>query len=242
MRRIVREIPLWHHPPIDRMLSIVAALMSLVLPGGAGQATASLRVPTPIGTAPGFSLPAAGDAVRAARPVAGLECRTATAPGTTVHLELFARGQVVIVPAGVGVAPPVRREGAHVTGGRCMYPIHTLAPTGVVQVPAGRPGDARPVLLGLGPAAGAGHDGRVPGAGAGLRRRPSRDRRSAADPRFAATPRSCSSPARSCRPTTRSSSRRGHERHSSGALRGSRHPGARPSPAAPAAAAAARAA
>ena len=118
------------------MLSIVAALMSLVLPGGAGQATASLRVPTPIGTAPGFSLPAAGDAVRAARPVAGLECRTATAPGTTVHLELFARGQVVIVPAGVGVAPPVRREGAQVTGGRCMYPIHTLAPTGVVQVPA----------------------------------------------------------------------------------------------------------
>jgi hypothetical protein len=119
------------------MLSIVAALMSLVLPGGAGQATSSLRVPTPIGTGPAFSLPAGGVAVRAGRPVAGLECRTATAPGTTVHLELFAGGRVVIVPAGIGVAPPLRRDGARVAGGRCTYPIHTLVPTGVVHVPAG---------------------------------------------------------------------------------------------------------
>jgi hypothetical protein len=119
------------------MLSIVAALMSLVLPGGAGQATASLRVPTPIGTGPAFMLPATGDAVQAARPVAGFTCQTSTAPGTTVHLELFARNRVVIVPAGIGVAPPVRREGAHVTGGRCFYAIHTLDPTGVVHVPAG---------------------------------------------------------------------------------------------------------
>jgi hypothetical protein len=118
------------------MLSIVAALMSLVLPGGAGQATASLRVPTPIGAGQAFSLPAAGAAVRAGRPVAGLECGTATAPGTTVHLELFARGRVVIVPAGIGVAPPLRRDGARVVGGRCIYPIHTMMPTGVVQVPA----------------------------------------------------------------------------------------------------------
>jgi hypothetical protein len=118
------------------MLSIVAALMSLVLPGGAGQATVSLPVPTPIGTGAGFTLPAAGPAVRAARPVAGLTCQTSTARGTTVHLELFARGQVVIVPAGIGVAPPVRRAGAHVLGGRCLYPIHALAPTGVVHAPA----------------------------------------------------------------------------------------------------------
>jgi hypothetical protein len=119
------------------MLSIVAALMSLVLPGGAGQATVSLPVPTPIGAGPGFTLPAAGSAVSAARPVAGLECRTSTAPGRTMHLELFARGRVVIVPAGIGVAPPVRRDGAHVNGGRCLYPVHTVAPTGVVHVPAG---------------------------------------------------------------------------------------------------------
>jgi hypothetical protein len=118
------------------MLSIVAALMSLVLPGGAGQATSSLRVPTPIGTGPAYGLPAAGAAVRSGRPVAGLECRTPTAPGTTVHLELFARGRVVIVPAGIGVAPPLRRDGARVVGGRCTYPIHTLTPTGVVHVPA----------------------------------------------------------------------------------------------------------
>lgn len=117
------------------MLSIVAALMSLVLPGGAGQATSSLRVPTPIGTGPAFSLPAAGAAVRAGRPVAGLKCSATTAPDTTVHLELFARGRVVIVPAGIGVAPPLRRDGARVVGGRCTYPIQTLMPTGVVHVP-----------------------------------------------------------------------------------------------------------
>ena len=122
---------------MDRMLSIVAALMSLVLPGGAGHATSTLRVPTPIGTGAAFRLPAAGAAVRTGRPVAGFECQTQTAPGTTFHLELFARGRVVIVPAGVGVAPPVKRDGAHVTGGRCTYPIHTLTPTGVVHVPAG---------------------------------------------------------------------------------------------------------
>lgn len=118
------------------MLSIVAALMSLILPGGAGQATSSLRVPTPIGTGAAFTLPAAGAAVRAGRPVAGMECGNATAPGTTVHLELFARGRVVIVPAGIGVAPPLRRDGARVVGGRCTYPIHTAEPTGVVHVPS----------------------------------------------------------------------------------------------------------
>ena len=48
------------------------------------------------------------------------------------HVELFARGRVVIVPAGVGVAPPRRRSGAYVTGGRCRYPLWTSEPTGVV--------------------------------------------------------------------------------------------------------------
>jgi len=150
---------------MDRMLSIVAALMSLVLPGGAGQATVSLPVPTPIGTGAAFRLPAAGPAVRAARPVAGMDCRPTSAPRTTMHLELFARGRVVIVPAGIGVAPPVRREGAHVVGGRCTYPIHTLAPTGVAQVPAGGRATLGQLFAvwgqPLGPATMAGFRGRV---------------------------------------------------------------------------------
>jgi hypothetical protein len=43
-----------------------------------------------------------------------------------VHIELFARRRVVIVPPGIGRA----RSG-------CSYPLRTKAPTGVVEVLAG---------------------------------------------------------------------------------------------------------
>jgi hypothetical protein len=52
-------------------------------------------------------------------------------------VELFAEGRGVVLPAGIGVAPPLRREGAFVRSGRCEYPLRTHAPTGVVEV-AGR--------------------------------------------------------------------------------------------------------
>jgi hypothetical protein len=54
-----------------------------------------------------------------------------------VHLELFAAGRTVIVPAGIGVAPPRRRSGAFVTGGRCTTPLRTTEPTGVIEVVPG---------------------------------------------------------------------------------------------------------
>ena len=56
-----------------------------------------------------------------------------------VHLELFARRLVLLVPAGIGVSPPLRRDGAFVTGGRCLYPLRTREPTGVVEVASARP-------------------------------------------------------------------------------------------------------
>lgn len=55
-----------------------------------------------------------------------------------VHLELFAHGKVVVVPAGIGVAPPFERDGAYVRGGRCRLPLSTDEPTGVVALT--RPG------------------------------------------------------------------------------------------------------
>jgi hypothetical protein len=55
-----------------------------------------------------------------------------------IHLELFARRLVVPVPAGIGVAPPLRRSGAYVLGGGCSYPLETLEPTGVVRVDRAR--------------------------------------------------------------------------------------------------------
>jgi hypothetical protein len=96
-------------------------------------------VPTPIGVTPEYRLPARGPAVRAALPVGGLACAQASAVRFRVHLELFARRLVLLVPAGIGVAPPVERDGAYVLGGRCLYPLRTLDPTGVVEVASPRP-------------------------------------------------------------------------------------------------------
>ena len=59
-------------------------------------------------------------------------------PTAWVHLELFARGKVMIVPAGIGVAPPLERDGAYVRDGRCRHPLSTTEPTGVVGLT--RPG------------------------------------------------------------------------------------------------------
>jgi hypothetical protein len=57
-----------------------------------------------------------------------------------VHLELFAARRVVLVPPGIGIAPPRTRDGAYVRGGRCSYPVRTREPTGVVEVETnGRP-------------------------------------------------------------------------------------------------------
>ena len=72
-------------------------------------------------------------AVRRGAPTAGLRC-TGAADRFGVHLELFAAGRVVVVPAGIGVAPPARRDGAFVRGGRCRYQVSTSEPTGVVEV------------------------------------------------------------------------------------------------------------
>jgi hypothetical protein len=46
---------------------------------------------------------------------------------------------VLPVPAGIGIAPPQRRHGAYVLGGRCYYPLVTFEPTGVVLVDRRRP-------------------------------------------------------------------------------------------------------
>jgi hypothetical protein len=52
------------------------------------------------------------------------------------HLELFAAKRVVLIPSGIGIAPPRSRDGARVRGGRCSYPLRTHEPTGVIEVAA----------------------------------------------------------------------------------------------------------
>jgi hypothetical protein len=54
-----------------------------------------------------------------------------------MHVELFADRQVVLLPGGIGVAPPRTWVGGALTGGRCSYPLRTTDPTGVIQIALG---------------------------------------------------------------------------------------------------------
>ena len=57
-----------------------------------------------------------------------------------VHVEIFVDRKVLLLPAGIGLRPPLRRAGlARLHGGECAYPLHTLDPTGTVFVDRSRP-------------------------------------------------------------------------------------------------------
>ena len=94
-------------------------------------------VPTPIGVGPRFHPPALSPAVAAARPVAGLRCARNADRRTGVHLELFAHNRVVIIPRGIGVAPPWHLAGPYVDRGACSYAARTRKPTGVIEIARG---------------------------------------------------------------------------------------------------------
>lgn len=110
-----------------RVLALAAAGLPLVIAGHP-----SVR-PWPIGHGPAYRPPAAGEAVRAGRPVGSLRCGRGGA-SFELHLELFAGQRVIVVPPGIGVAAPLERRGAAVVPGGCTYPLWTLAPGGVVEV------------------------------------------------------------------------------------------------------------
>jgi hypothetical protein len=109
--------------------AVVVALLG-ALSGGA-------PIPTPIGVGPQYRIPAAPARVIRAAPVGRFRCVTAGVPHVLAHIELFANRRVLIVPAGVGMSPPLRRDGAYVTGSRCSYAVRTTAPTGVVEAASG---------------------------------------------------------------------------------------------------------
>jgi len=87
---------------------------------------------------PRFKPPASGVLVDNAVPVDGMSCRPGYPVASVTHVELFAANHVVIIPAGIGVAPPLRRHGVYVRGGRCVYPLRTVEPTGLVLMGPGR--------------------------------------------------------------------------------------------------------
>ncbi len=68
-----------------------------------------------------------------------MRCRPPGRVVSLAHIEVFAAGHVVVIPAGIGLAPPLARRGAYVRGQRCAYEVRTVAPTGVLLMEAGRP-------------------------------------------------------------------------------------------------------
>jgi hypothetical protein len=93
--------------------------------------------PELFGAGPRYRPPPFGDAVAHARPVSRLRCSRAAPRRFLAHVETFVNGRVVLMPAGIGIAPPRVRHGAFVVGGRCEYPLRTREPTGLVEVAAG---------------------------------------------------------------------------------------------------------
>jgi hypothetical protein len=89
-----------------------------------------LRTVRPIGVGPRFQPPAAG-------PIIG-RCRHELGARTPVHLEVFAAGRVVIIPAGIGTRPPRVRLAGRITRARCYGDLVTLEPTGVILTRAGQ--------------------------------------------------------------------------------------------------------
>jgi hypothetical protein len=94
-------------------------------------------VPVPIGSGKLYHPDPNTIRVGAQQDVAGLACSRSLGERFGAHLELFGHGKVVLVPAGIGIAPPLRADGPFVTGGACSYPARTREPTGVIEVAHG---------------------------------------------------------------------------------------------------------
>jgi hypothetical protein len=125
------------------VLLACGAAVAVAVSGCAGAPDVAIVAPdasivaTPIGTGKAFRPAPLSAGARDAQPVAGLRCGAVTGRRFGAHIELFARGRVVVVPAGIGIAPPHRRDGAYVDGGRCHYPLRTREPTGVIEIEHG---------------------------------------------------------------------------------------------------------
>lgn len=75
---------------------------------------------------------------RVTGPVLGA-CRRRLGARYGVHVEVFARDRVVLLPAGIGTPPPRRLLYGRLQGTRCYGDLVTLDPTGLVLVRPGRP-------------------------------------------------------------------------------------------------------
>jgi len=91
---------------------------------------ALLQEARPIGAGPRFQPPISGQPTG--------HCSRRLGRRAAVHVELFAKNRVVIVPAGIGTHPPRRLIDGQIAAALCYGDLVTLAPTGVALVAAGR--------------------------------------------------------------------------------------------------------
>ena len=112
-----------HTSCVSGLIALLSSLLAMFSPPH-GQ-------PVPIAVGPRYQLPPAS-----AHALRGLAC-TARTTTPIAHVELFVHRRAVLLPAGIGIAPPRRIANGIVTGGRCTYPLSTRDPTGVVY---GEPG------------------------------------------------------------------------------------------------------
>jgi hypothetical protein len=119
--------------------ALPVALVSCIafLPSGGAVAAVNPLIPTPIGPGARYHPRALTASVVHRQEVAGLRCSNTSERRVGVHVEVFGRGLAVVVPAGIGVAPPWRAVQPHVLTGRCSYEARTRTPTGVIEVVAG---------------------------------------------------------------------------------------------------------
>lgn len=83
----------------------------------------------PIGRGPAFHPAVRGAPIHPCRPRLGAR--------VGVHVELFAANRVVLIAAGIGVRPPVRRVDGRIVSARCFGALVTRDPTGIVLVRTG---------------------------------------------------------------------------------------------------------
>ena len=119
-----------------RTFAVALAAATISGCGGSDDSPTPRLPATAPGVGPGARFRPPSLSARAARglPIGGLRCTPATGRRYGVHLELFAARRVVLIPPGIGIAPPRRQRGAYVTGGRCEYAFRTHEPTGVIEL------------------------------------------------------------------------------------------------------------
>jgi hypothetical protein len=119
------------------MRGLLAAVAVVAVSGCGGEKSGSTQLPQTapsVGPSARHRPPSLGGRAARGLPIRGLRCIRAGGPRYGAHLELFAARRVVLIPPGIGIAPPRSRKGAYVSSGRCAYPLRTREPTGVIEV------------------------------------------------------------------------------------------------------------